>query len=364
VTGPPAPEGPPLKAFRVLAGTTVIDLPFLPPPGARVRAATLWPDPANPTGWGAAPWEPGPAGRGFTPVAVELGDVVGFAADLPAPPPPQINPANPFQHPPAHPLAPRPAAAVVTWYGYLHAVDADRLLLRGPYHRPEHAYTAAQHALHAHLRAAPDHTAGPGRGQPGGARLAGTDPVPVELAQPPAAVTVTHHGGTATVGDPRHGWIHTDADRLAAALTHTPAELHALLDGHVPGGLGGAESRLTLAALAARHTPHLLADVTAPTPAAPRRPPPLHPPHPTPRPKPADPADPADPDTPPPVGPADPDPPQADPPPAPPSAPTASPPAAGHTEPPADPAPPHAPETPPDAPPPSPPTPDSPAMDL
>ncbi|WP_239331560.1 hypothetical protein [Frankia sp. CiP3] len=279
MTTPPrrtVPDNPPLKAFRLLAGATVIDVPFQVPRGAVVRAATLWPDPTQPTGWGAYPWESGPGRRGFTPAEIDLGDVVGFAADLPAAPPAPIAPGNPYQRPTAPAPAPPASTTVMTWYGYLHAVDPDRIILRGPYHRPEDAYTAAQQALHAQLRAAPPQVDGPRRGRDG-TRLAGGETVPVELAQPPASVTITYHDGQATVGDPRHGWIHVDAEDLGAALAHTPAELTALLDARMPGHLGGTEARLTLAALAARHVPDQLADLTEPTPVVVAGPSPLGP---------------------------------------------------------------------------------------
>jgi hypothetical protein len=75
----------------------------------------------------------------------------------------------------------------------------------------------------------------------------------------PATVTIIRDGDDITVGDPRHGWITTRADRLAAALTRPPADMAGLLRTRAPGvRLLGAEPPITLAALAAHHLPDRL----------------------------------------------------------------------------------------------------------
>ena len=79
---PPLPEpGPHL--LRVLEGA-VIDFPApILHPQAQRWAATCWPDPAQPEGWGRALWWTSPYGRGYLPVALDYADVVEFATDIP-----------------------------------------------------------------------------------------------------------------------------------------------------------------------------------------------------------------------------------------------------------------------------------------
>ena len=82
ITLPPLPEpGPHL--LRVLDGA-VIDFPApVLHPQAQRWAATCWPDPVEPCGWGRALWWPSPYSRGYLPVALDYADVVEFAADVP-----------------------------------------------------------------------------------------------------------------------------------------------------------------------------------------------------------------------------------------------------------------------------------------
>jgi hypothetical protein len=239
---------PSVQLFRVHGGTTVIDLPMVPQPGAHVWAATLWLDPRDDQGWGRRIWQPGPEQRGFVPAAMELGDVIEFGADVL-----NIGRNGASQRKPQ----------VVRWYGYVHAVAPEGLLLRGPYPDPGRAHAAAQHALLAWAQAVTP----PGRRGDGldrhGLADEGTDPAAVTPAQPPATVTVAFTGKTATVGDPRHGWVTVPAERLAAALARPPTELAALLRPHLPA-LGGQEPPITLAALAARHLPDHLPPVALP----------------------------------------------------------------------------------------------------
>jgi hypothetical protein len=254
---PPAPAvtwpEPSVKLFRVHADTVVIDLPLLPSPGELAWAATMWADPREEHGWARRAWQPGPHGRGFVPATMELGDVVEFGAAAPSARDPRAR---------SRPSGPRPR-----WYGYVHAVAPEGLLLRGPYPGPGQAHAAAQRALLTWAQAAQQ--AGVGVEAPHGESAAAIEP-----AQPPATVTVNFHEQTATIGDPRHGWLTVPADRLAAAMTRPPDELAAMLRPHLPT-LCGQEPPITLAALAARHIPGHLRPTTPGSPPPPVRPPPV-----------------------------------------------------------------------------------------
>jgi len=186
----PTSGSPGLTWFRLHAGTTVIDFPLHASPGARTWVATIWPDARAPSGWVRQPWQAGAAGRGFVPVAVELGDVVQFGVEHAAT-------ASTGQ-------LGRPGMAY--WYGYLHAVRTDSIVLHGPHPGPHEAYAAAQHALLAQIHHRPaEHT---GRSAASTAQLGDThESAPVTPAQPPATVNVAFHGRQATVGDPVHGWL-------------------------------------------------------------------------------------------------------------------------------------------------------------
>jgi hypothetical protein len=82
VSLPPLPEPAP-HLLRVLEGA-VIDFPApVLHPDARRWAATCWPDPTQPGGWGRAIWWPSPYHRGWLPVALDYADVVEFGADIP-----------------------------------------------------------------------------------------------------------------------------------------------------------------------------------------------------------------------------------------------------------------------------------------
>jgi hypothetical protein len=224
-----------MKHFRVHDGTVVVDIPVHPQPGDRVWVATMWPDHCEQHGWAREACQPGPHGRGFVPAAMELGDVIEFGTERP--PAGRDRRGSPPARPPAH------------WYGYVHAIAPEGLLLRSPYPHPAPAHAAAQQALLTWARAA-QQAAERTRARPDDAAH---EPA-VEPAQPPATVTVAFHGPTATVGDPKHGWLTVPADRFAAALTRPPAELAALLTRCLPT-LCGREPPITLVALAARHLP-------------------------------------------------------------------------------------------------------------
>jgi len=255
----PAPTWPEpsVKLFRVHAGSTVIDLPLSPRRGDHVWVATAWPDPREEQGWARRLWQPGPQNRGFIPAALELGDVVEFGAEAAA--------ASRSR------AGPRPPHEPSRWYGYVHAIAPEGLLLRGPYPDPGRAHAAAQRALLAWTQAPPSTAGRPDRHGLPDDPTAG--PAPVEPAQPPATVMVSFHGQTATIGDPRHGWLTVPAERLAAAMARPPTELAALLRPHPPA-LCGQEPPITLAALAARHLPSHLPPTTHGASAPPTAPPP------------------------------------------------------------------------------------------
>jgi hypothetical protein len=79
---PPLPD-PGLTILRVLEGA-VIDFPApVLHPTARLWAATCWPDPRQPGGWGRALWWPSPYHRGYLPVALAFADIIEFGADIP-----------------------------------------------------------------------------------------------------------------------------------------------------------------------------------------------------------------------------------------------------------------------------------------
>jgi hypothetical protein len=261
--------GPRLKVARLHPSGVLLDLPFTPPPGAAVHVATFWPEPTGTDGWAFVNWERGPHGRGVQlPQIIDLGDVVGFRAvshpQLPAGPGPADGP---------DPAAPPSHVHVIDWWGYLHAVERGALVLHGPHPTLPAAYAAAQHALAAQIWSQAPTNAAANRNPAGGLDThPGRDRAWREPAQPPASVSVTWHGETATVSDPRHGWLHVDSDDLAAALTLRSDDLLRSLRS-LNLGVDGNEPPATLAALAALHLPELPNIRTS----APPGPPPLAP---------------------------------------------------------------------------------------
>ncbi|EIV91328.1 hypothetical protein [Frankia sp. QA3] len=267
--------GPRLKVARLHPSGLLLDLPFTPPPGAAVYVATFWPESTAPNGWSYLQWERGPHGRGLQlPQIIDLGDVLGFRAvtrpQLAGVPRSTARPGSP---------PPSPAVHVIEWWGYLHAVERGALVLHGPHPTLPAAYAAAQHALAAQVWA-PDAADRSGRGPTAGGPGAhpSREPAWREPAQPPASVSLTWHGDTATVSDPRFGWLHVDADDLAAALTLRSDDLVRALRPLVRG-IDGTEPPVTLAALAALHLPDLPNIHTTPPPPTP---PPPEPPPPVP----------------------------------------------------------------------------------
>jgi hypothetical protein len=133
---PPLPEAAP-HLLRVLEGA-VIDFPApILHPEARRWAATCWPDPTQPCGWGRAVWWPSPYHRGYVPVALDYADIVEFGADIPTP----------------HRRATR--WIPVRWYGIVIERTAQRLIAHGPY-----ANHALAEAVAAEMRGAIGHYRG------------------------------------------------------------------------------------------------------------------------------------------------------------------------------------------------------------
>lgn|GEM_PF-4339007 len=227
-----ASAAPALVVSRLHPTGVVLDSPLTGPPGTRVYAATNWRDSMADSGWLSAAWDFGPGGRGFIPGMIEPGDVVTFGAFRP----PATEPgADRETGQPRYQLA-------AEWIGYLYEITAGSLRFAGPYPDRAAAYAAAQNYLLT--RELP-------------ADLTGK---PVLPAQPPATLSITWHGPTAIIGDPRHGWLTVETGRLAAALTLTGDDLRHQLRRQL-SGLTGDESTITLAALAATHLADL-PDVT------------------------------------------------------------------------------------------------------
>jgi len=227
-----ASAAPALVVSRLHPTGVVLDSPLTGPPGTRVYAATNWRDSMADSGWLSSAWDFGPGGRGFIPGMIEPGDVVTFGAFRPPPTEPGDD-GEPGQA--RYQLA-------AEWIGYLYEITAGSLRFVGPYPDRAAAYAAAQNYLLT--RELP-------------ADLTGK---PVLPAQPPATLSITWHGPTAIIGDPRHGWLTVETGRLAAALTLTGDDLRRQLRGQI-SGLTGDESTITLAALAATHLADL-PDVT------------------------------------------------------------------------------------------------------
>lgn len=117
VSLPPLPEPAP-NLLRILEGA-VIDFPApILHPDAQRWAATCWPDPTQPAGWGRALWWPSPYHRGYVPVALDYADVVEFGAD------------TPIMHRRTIRWLP------VRWYGIVIERTPPRLIVYGPMSSP------------------------------------------------------------------------------------------------------------------------------------------------------------------------------------------------------------------------------------
>ena len=124
---PPMPVPSPTM-LRLNDEGVVIDFPVpVLRPDAYCWAATMWPDPAQPGGWGRARWWDVRMCRpGYQPVALEYSDLIEFGADLPI-------------------GTGRHAAFVpVRWYGILLSSSRWELVAHGPHPTPEAAQRVAR----------------------------------------------------------------------------------------------------------------------------------------------------------------------------------------------------------------------------
>jgi hypothetical protein len=114
--------------LRVLFDGTVIDFPApILRPDARCWAATLWPDPTQPGGWGRALWwDAGLVRPAYRPVALQYSDIIEFGADLPV---------GSGRHATIFP---------VRWYGIMLSRSQWELVAHGPHPTPEAAQRVAQ----------------------------------------------------------------------------------------------------------------------------------------------------------------------------------------------------------------------------
>jgi hypothetical protein len=128
-TTPAAP--PPRPTLLRMQDGAVIDFPVpVLSPDARRWAATVWPDPSQPEGWGRALWWAHPWRAGYQPVALAYSDVIEFGVDVPV-----------------RGRARRRFFAV-RWYGVLLGQRPGGLLVHGP-----HPTATAAHRTADELRA-------------------------------------------------------------------------------------------------------------------------------------------------------------------------------------------------------------------
>ncbi|MBL7487450.1 hypothetical protein I6A60_24655 [Frankia sp. AgB1.9] len=244
-----------LYSCRLDASGVLRDLPVAVPQGAQLRMATYWSEPRSVDGWAQRAWSRGPDGRGFViPAVTGLGDLLAISAVRPSiRPVPVARGARGFLSPRTvgDPAAPANLIFLGTWFGYLHTVESDALVLHGPFGNADAAHAAAHRGLQRKLRApalAPSNLAGP---------------PPHHPRQVSAGVTLTVEGPTATIGDPVFGQLKVSTEQLLAALAIPAEDLRALLHRRY-GDLPTATSQATLAALAARTTPDRLPDIRRP----------------------------------------------------------------------------------------------------
>ncbi|WP_157488774.1 hypothetical protein [Pseudofrankia sp. DC12] len=250
---PATADGAGLFSCRLHPAGILLDPPVAAPRGAQLMINTFWPEPASPDGWARRGWQRGPDGRGFlVPPVTDLGDTIALTAYRQVTPAAADSGLRGFVRRQAVAASTPPVRTVFlgTWFGYLHAIERDALVLHGPFDNATAAHSAAQQGLLRRLRP----PAPPTGGQ-----------LPVHPGQPPAAVSLSIDGPTATVGDPAHGWLAVPADQLLAAMALPTTDLHQLLRHHHPA-LAADTAQVTLAALAARDLPHQLPDIlTRPT---------------------------------------------------------------------------------------------------
>jgi hypothetical protein len=128
----PVPSRPPLPPpaptmLRISTDGAVIDFPApVLRPDAHRWAATCWPDPAQPGGWGRALWwGPQPGRPGYQPVALEYSDIIEFGADLPLG------------------TGRRARSLPIRWYGILLSRSSYELIAHGPHATPDDAQRVA-----------------------------------------------------------------------------------------------------------------------------------------------------------------------------------------------------------------------------
>ncbi len=124
---PPMPPPAPTM-LRISTHGKVIDFPApILRPDARCWAATCWPDPTQPSGWGRALlWGPQVGRPGYQPIALEYSDIIEFGADLTS------GSGRKFRTVP------------VRWYGILLSTSRYELVAHGPHRTPDAAQLVAQ----------------------------------------------------------------------------------------------------------------------------------------------------------------------------------------------------------------------------
>lgn len=129
---PPTPARPPMPPpaptmLRIATDGAVIDFPApVLRPDARCFAATCWPDPTQPGGWGRAVWWGPTSWRpGYQPVALEYSDIIEFGADLP------VGRGRKITWLP------------IRWYGIMLNCSPSELVAHGPHPSAADAYRVA-----------------------------------------------------------------------------------------------------------------------------------------------------------------------------------------------------------------------------
>ncbi|MDT3444456.1 MULTISPECIES: hypothetical protein [unclassified Pseudofrankia] len=250
---------PRLVSCRLHPTGVLLDVPVSGANGSQIVVSTAWPDPNTRAGWTHQNWRPTQVGRGYEiPRLTDLGDVIAITEWHTNTAPTRALPGarrGLLRRDPAKRLP----VAHATWWGYLHAIETDALILHGPFPDPVAAHGVAQQA---YLRKLHQPTGATQPTRAGHAQPAGR--VPIYPATPPATVSVTYDGPNTVVGDPTYGWLTAASDRFHNALAVPGDQLRALLHPHY-GELHPTTAHATLAALAARHTPDQLPDICLPT---------------------------------------------------------------------------------------------------
>lgn len=236
-------------------GGVLLDTPLRPQRTSRCWVAVLSPDDRAPGGWARTMFTASPYGRGYVAARsttgvdgrrqvtamVSPGDVVEFGAD--------------YTRTTRRRGRLRSETVPVRWYGLVLATKPDAVDVWGPYRDPAPAWDDAQEAMkewresrNVSVRGVTDRPGTDFGGRPDPAR---------ELPRP--AVEVRVGADVARVDDPVHGTLEVDSAAFGAAMTLSREQLADLLAGDAPDlGLGGDESKQTLAALAARDAPWAL----------------------------------------------------------------------------------------------------------